>query len=295
MQVRRVESCFVTGGVLKYNCIRSVIFPYFALMKKLFSFIILFIITAAVAQDASIPVKLLSNVEAGPERYLGADSYGWQYTVLDSELRKEKDGQILKYKALSLGDIYRADLQNPLQVVLFYRKFNTVVLLDNQMNETSRINFSNIPQPLIAEAVGLASQNRLWVYDVTTQQIGLYDLAQGSFRTLTPPFNDGIRYYQNDYNYFYWVDTGNNWYAVNLFGKVTLLGKLPDFEQLQILSAESVLYNKDGVIYHADTVAGTQSRIDIVEKSFRSFYYAGEILSIFTDHEITYYQLTLRK
>jgi len=247
------------------------------------------------AQDAVIPVTLLNSSKAGPERYLGADSYGWRYTVLDNELRKEKDGRTLKFKALSLGDIYRADLQNPLQIVLFYRKFNTVVLLDNQMNETSRINFSDIPQPVIADAVGLASQNRLWVYDITTQQVGLYDLAKGTFRTLASPFNDGIRYYQNDYNYFYWVDNANSWFAVNLFGKVNSLGKLPEFDQLQIVSPRSVIYSKDGTMYHFDPVAGTNTVITIVEKSFRSFYYAGEILSIFTHSEIIHYKITLLK
>jgi hypothetical protein len=264
-------------------------------MKKLFFLIALFFAVPLLAQEGIIPVKFMSSAKSGPERYIGSDSYGWQYTVLDNEFRKEKDSRMLKYKAPSLGDIYRADLQNPLQIVLFYRKFNTVVLLDNQLNETSRINFSNIPEPVIAEAVGLASQNRLWLYDVTTQQIGLYSLAPGTFRTLTPPFNDGIKYYHNDYNYFYWVDANNNWYVVSLFGKVTALGKLPDFDQLQIISATSVLYTKDGTLYHSNPVEGIASPVAIVEKSFGSFYYAGEILSIFTDHEITYYQLTLSK
>lgn len=264
-------------------------------MKKLASILLFLIAASAIAQDAIIPVKLLNSSKAGPERYLGADSYGWQYTVLDNELRKEKDGRALKFKALSLGDIYRADLQNPLQIVLFYRKFNTVVLLDNQMNETSRINFSDIPQPVIAEAVGLASQNRLWVYDITTQQVGLYDLVKGSFRTLAPPFNEGIRYYQNDYNYFYWVDNANNWYAVNLFGKVNALGKLPEFDQMQIVSPNSVIYSKDGTIHHFNPATGAESAISIMEKSFRSFYYAGEILSIFTNSEITHYKITLLK
>ena len=163
------------------------------------------------------------------------------------------------------------------------------------MNETSRINFSDIPQPIIAEAVGLASQNRLWVYDVAMQQVGLYDLAKGNFRTLAPPFNDGIKYYQNDYNYFYWIDANNNWYAVNLFGKVNSLGKAPDFDQLQIVSSNTLLYSRGGIMYQYNPAKETSSSIGVVEKSFRSFYYAGEILSIFTDSVIIHYKVTLLK
>jgi hypothetical protein len=31
--------------------------------------------------------------------------------------------------------------QNPLNIVLFYENFNVVILLDNQLNETQKINF----------------------------------------------------------------------------------------------------------------------------------------------------------
>jgi hypothetical protein len=165
-------------------------------MKKALLLIIITILSTTLnAQEVLIPVKFLSNAKSSTQRYVGADAFGWQYTITDNELTKQKDGQAVRYRNVALGEIYKVDLQNPLQLILFYRKFNTVVLLDNQLNETSRINFSDAQQqPVIAEAVGLASQNRLWLYDVNTQQIGLYNLAQGTFRSITPPFNDGIKY-----------------------------------------------------------------------------------------------------
>jgi opacity protein-like surface antigen len=76
-------------------------------MKNLLAIILVFFISAVEAQDAVIPVKVLNSSKAGPEQYLGADSYGWQYTVLDNELRKEKEGQMLKFKAISTVPIYR--------------------------------------------------------------------------------------------------------------------------------------------------------------------------------------------
>ena len=150
------------------------------------------------------------------ERFAGTDAFGWDYVIADNEFRKQKDGRVMKYKNVALGEIFRVDLQNPLQIVLFYKKFNTVVLLDNQMNATNVINFNEISQPLLAEAVGLASQNRLWVYDLNSQQTGLFDTSKNTFRTLTPPNNDGITWYQNDYNYFYWTDNNNNLFVLNL-------------------------------------------------------------------------------
>ena len=266
-------------------------------MKQLlFLFLLISNLLPAKAQELTLPVKLLSNAKAGPERYVGVDAFGWEYTILENEFRKQKDGRTLKYKNVALGEIYRVDLQNPLQIVLFYRKFNTVILLDNQLNETSSYNFSTLPeQELIVEAAGLASQNRLWLYDVTTQQIGLYDTARGTFRTLTPPFNDGIKYYQSDYNYFYWIDVTGKCFAVNLFGNVSFLGNVPAFDAVQLVSPTEVLLSKGNVLYLYNLAAQSSKRIEIVEKTFSSFYYSAQILSIFTDTEIIQYKITLSK
>ena len=245
------------------------------------------------AQEVSIPVRFVSNIKEAPERYEGKDTFEWQYTIANNTLRKEKDGRYVEYKNLSLGDIYKVDLQNPLQVVVFYRKFNTVVLLDNQLNETARINFSNIPEPIVAEAAGLASQNRLWVYDVNTQRVGLYILAHSEFKALTPPFTDTIKHYQSDYNYFYWIDVSGRCYAANLFGNVSFLGTVPQFEKAQIISPKQILLQNQNMLslYNMETGRGT--RIEIVEKSFSGFQYAAQILSIFTEREINQYKVTL--
>ena len=249
----------------------------------------------AYSQEPELPATLLSKAKNAPERYIGTDPFGAKYTIANNEFRKTKEGKTQKYKTLSLGEIYSVDIQNPLQIVLFYRKFNTVVLLDNQMNETSRIDFSQLAEPLIAEAAGLASQNRLWLYDINTQQLGLYDLIQGKFKTITPPFTDNIKYYSNDYNYFYWVDTTNKCFMANLFGKVGFLGTVPDYDQIQVISANTAIIKKDGGLYLYSLEKQTSTPIAIVDKSFASFHYTAQILSIFTDTEINTYKITVPK
>jgi hypothetical protein len=262
-------------------------------MKKIFLLLLLLCFAALPAQEIGIPVKFLSNTKTAPQRYIGTDAFGWEYTIAENEFRKSKDGKTLKYKNVALGEIYKADLQSPLQLVLFYRRFNTVVLLDNQLNQTAVINFSELPVGVIAEAVGLASQNRLWLYDVTTQQIGLYDPVRNNFRSLTPPFNDGIKYYQSDYNYFYWIDNTGKCFELNLFGKVRALGPVPAFSQAQFITPGLLLYTKDNSLYLYNLAEKSTQHVDIAEKSFVSFYYASQILSIFTESEITQYNITL--
>lgn len=265
-------------------------------MKRVFLFVLITLTLHTQAQELAVPVRLMANPKPATEKFVGTDAFGWQYTIADNEFRKQKDGRVLKYKNVALGDIYRADLQNPLQIVLFYKKFNTIVQLDNQLNETLNLNFSNLPnsQPeLIVEAAGLASQNRLWLYDVSTQQIGLYDTAKNTFRTLTPPFKDGIKFYQSDYNYFYWVDNTGKCFAVNVFGSVTQLGTVPDFTAAQLLDASNILIATAEGLYVYNLPQQIQHKVEVVEKSFGSFYYKDQILSIFTDDQIIQYKINL--
>lgn len=266
------------------------------MMRNFLYSIFLLATLTTMAQELAIPVRLMANPKPAKEVFAGTDAFGWQYTIADNEFRKQKDGRILKYNNVALGEIVHADLQNPLQIVLFYKKFNTVVLLDNQLNETLSINFSSLPNnqtELIVEAAGLASQNRLWLYDITTQQIGLYDTAKNTFHTLTPPFKDGMKFYQTDYNYFYWIDNTGKCFAVNLFGTVTQLGIVPDFMNAQLLDASNFLISTADGLFEYNMPQQVLKKVAVVEKTFSSFYYKDQILSIFTNDQIIQYKIKL--
>ena len=261
-------------------------------MKKLLPLFLLFV-SVAFAQEALLPVRIMATPKATPEHFIGTDAFGWEYVVADNEFRKQKDGKVYKYRNVSLGDITRADLQNPLQIVLFYKKFNSVVLLDNQLNETGTINFNEISTPIIADAVGLASQNRLWAYDITTRQTGLFDIKKSTFRTLTPPNNNSVNWYQSDYNYFYWTDSSGSFFTLNLFGSITSGGKVPAFDEAQLISKNTLLLKQGNMLVQYNLATKETKTISIVEKTFGAFYYKEGILSIFTDSEIVQYKITL--
>lgn len=252
---------------------------------------------ASLAQEIIIPVRFASNITHIPEKYIGNDAFDWQYTITNNILRKEKGNEYLEYKNLSFGSIKSVDILNPLQIVVFYENFNTVILLDNQLNETTRINFSELKdlqqEPLIASAVGLAGQNRLWIFNVVTQKLGLYNLLKKEHKSITPTFTEQIKIYHNDYNYFYWIDTTGKFYVCNLFGKINFIGNIPTFDMAQIISAEKMLLQKDNNLYIYTISDESLKQIEIVEKSFKGFHYAAQILSIFTDTKINQYKVIL--
>ena len=213
--------------------------------------------------------------------------------IKNNVFSKIKDNESFEYKNVSLGELTRVDFQNPLKIIAFYENFNAIVILDNQLNEIQKINLSENEIPIVATAVGISSQNRLWIYNNLTQQIGFFDYLNNTFQAITPPFDGNIKHYESDFNTFQWIDGGLNWYSCTIFGKITSLGKIPDFDYIQAVSNQAVLFSKAGVFYFYDVEKNKTYPIENVEKSTTNFYYKDQILSIFTNQEISNYKIKI--
>lgn len=259
-------------------------------MKKLLSVLASACFTVAVAQ---LKPSAVSDVAFSADRFMGIDTFNWFYYSKDNTFYKQKDARALQYRNISLGKIKRADILNPMNIVLFYEDFNSVVQLDNQLNEIRRINFSDYPEPLVVTAVGNAAQNRLWIFNSVTQQLGLYDYLKHNFVAITQPLKGVIRHYETDFNHFDWVDDQGNRFSCDLFGKITAVGKVPDFDGMQFVSSRSAMFTKDGALYYFSVDGNTAQLIDLGKNSTSGFWYGAQNLAIFTPDGISIYNLKL--
>ncbi|WP_269234542.1 hypothetical protein [Flavobacterium flavigenum] len=238
----------------------------------------------------------VSNFTTDADDFLGYDSFGYSYEIKNNVFRKIKGNEIFEYKNISLGKITKADILNPLKIVLFYEDFNSVVLLDNQLNKISEINFSQNNIPIVATATGMSTQNQLWIYNTLNQQIGLFDYLKNEYKTVSTPLTENIKFYQTDFNTFYWIDEKNNWFLCDIFGKTTALGKVSDFDKILILSPKQYIFSKANLLYFKDIHKdGSESvyEIELPQKSLHKFYCKDQILSIFTPKEITNYKIVI--
>lgn len=262
-------------------------------MKNLILLFLLTFSAIATAQEQKLLVSRYETIDLVMDRFIGIDKFGFRYFIKNNVLFKQKDGQSLEYKNLSLGKIAKVDLQNPLKLLLFYEDFNTAVTLDNQLNETQRVNFSENSTPIIVSATGIASQNRFWIYNSLTQQLGLYDYLKNTLQPLASPFQENLKYYDSDFNYFQWIDEKGNWNICDVFGKITTIGKVAPFERLQFIGDRQLLYSNEGQLQILDLKNDKKYILENVEKSFESFYYKDQILSIFTPNGITNYKIII--
>jgi hypothetical protein len=262
-------------------------------MKTVLLIFFSFLYTVSFGQNKTYVATKLDSTTLTADYFLGYDQFGFCYSIKNNILSKNKKEESFEYKNISLGKTTKTDIQNPLKIMLFYENFNTIVLLDNQLSETQKINFSENDIPIVATATGIASQNRLWIYNSLTQQIGLFDYLKNTFQSITPSFQGSLKYYESDFNSFQWIDNKLNWYSCDVFGKITTLGKVADFDQIQVVANQEVIFSKDGKLFLQDSKTNGIYPIENVDKSFKNFYYKDQILSIFTNQEITNYKITI--
>lgn len=262
-------------------------------MKKLVLILFIASFSIAFSQNKKLTAIKMNSIRLDGDQFLGFDPFGFNYTIKNNVFSKIGKQNTLDYKNISLGKITKVDLQNPLKIVLFYENFNTVIILDNQLNETQKINFSESILPIVATAIGIASQNQLWVYNSMNQQLGFFDYLNKEYKTISVPFTESIKNYSSDFNVFQWIDNKNNWYTCDIFGKIKSKGMIPDYEWIEIINENQFIYSKDAVLTLYDLKKGEKTEIEISEKTFKKFYYKDQILSIFTSTGITNYKITI--
>lgn len=249
--------------------------------------LLLFLFTSicSVAQNIE-----LEKVEVKPAKYdffWGNDISGNNYFSTSNNLYKITDTKTLNYTNNKFGKISGVETFNMLQTIVFYKQNNAFVLLDAQFNEINATIFSEIT----CEFLKPASQNELWFYDSLNQQIGLYNLNSKKYKFLSNPINKTIKYAQSDYNYLYWIDTENNIFSINKFGKVSNLGKGKPFEKVVFSDKNDLFYIVNDSLFYFSIENQEVIKMTIPEKMIQNFFYKDGILSIFTNYQISTYQI----
>lgn len=259
----------------------------YSTLMKYFSLITLFFTLTAFSQQ----LQPMPNSASVTDGFIGYDNHGFAYYNVSNALSKVNESSAVSYKNIRLGNIHRIDKLNPLQVLVFYADFNTVVILDNQLTEVKQINFSNLEKPIVVSAVGNASRNKLWVFNELTREIGLFDELRNEYSPITQPINGTIIYYETDFNTFSWINNQLQRYSCDIFGKITSLGNVPKFDEIQFIDGGSAIVRIKNKLHFLNISGDLKMLQELDQKTYKRFYYSQQKLAIFTTSGITNYKI----
>ncbi|WP_146104963.1 hypothetical protein [Nonlabens tegetincola] len=235
------------------------------------------------------------------QEFYGIDDFGALYYGKDQALVKKTTTQSTNYFDIQLGPITSVDLLNPLKIVVFYEDTQTVVILDNRLNEIQRVTLSTLNPLRFISKVQLAGDRRLWMLNADTNQIELYDYINNRIISSTPVIKGNIRHLYTDYNFCH-VQVDNSLISFNTYGSKTstlsLNGAMLAYhlEQLVIIQGNDVTsynFGKDFRFRESETTK-IPKEILITENN-KSFHLKTGNLYIWTSGKIHSLELNFKK
>lgn len=259
-------------------------------MFKLNILTVLFLVSAlGLAQTTK--AKWVDSVPVECDTYFGKDILGYDYFSKKNVFYKQKKTEKWEYQNLPLGTIHSADLINPLKILLFYKEFNSVILLDNQLSEITRINLSDFN--IVAQSCSMASQNRLWIYDSLTNNLLLLDYLNKKVTPLNQPFKNTFKYYTSDYNNWLRISENNEVFSYNNYGRTEFWGIVPEFDKILITESGKIIFSLNDNLYLYKQESKEIEQLFSSEKSIENFGYKNGILSVFTGKTIENHTIKL--
>lgn len=255
-------------------------------------FLILFLNCSIAFSQIIIPEFIATN-KISADKFIGNDALGSYYFIKNSVLFKNDHSILYEYKNLELGKPNRIDINNPMKIVLFYENFNAVVTLDNQLNETQKVNFSEFENPINATALGLSSRNSFWIFNILENKLGLFDYLKKEYKPISAIISQRVKLYDSDFNYFYYLDDKNDFYSCNIFGKIKFLKHQENVQKFVVVNDQKIIYKSNDALIFLNLSTNETQEIKISEKTILDFCYKNQILSIFTNQEVNTYKINL--
>lgn len=241
-----------------------------------------------------------STVSVVMDRFIGFDNFKNTYFIKDRVLHKQGEKGNFIYNALQLGRITSVDIINPLKLVIFFQDTNTVVLLDNNLNEIERIDFNNLRQFLNVSSATNAGNNSLWIFNMDTQQLELYDYRAKIQTVVSQPYPGKLLSRASNFNYCFTLSE-KTLRAFNIYG--SLLNEMPmsDYEKivqqnenLVALRENALFFIPDFARSHGDS-SGEISKLEIPEMTIKDLQLTKEFLYIYDGENLHTFSLTFPK
>lgn len=266
-------------------------------MRLIFTILTLFIFSGSFAQTDS-SFSLLRSYK-GDIADAALDNLGNLYIVSSTgqikKINEAGDSVGVYNQHRNYGNLFSIDVSNPLKILLFYKDFSSVVVLDRFLSNITTVNLKNfsILQPA---AVGLSYDNNIWVFDEYDSKLKKID-EQGKHLLETSDLRTAMgqsftpQKILNDNGLVYLADTARGVFVFDNYG--SFKRKLP------LLNWKSIAVNRNHVIstnnelitiYNTSTQLQSQRKNPFFAPYVHAFINADKLVS-FSNQQLQIYQI----
>jgi len=183
------------------------------------------------------------------------------------------------------------DAYNPLKINIFYRDFNTAVVLDNRLAEITRIDFNALTPFRNATHISTGNDNTIWLFNQDMQQLEVYDYKNNFTRFVTLPIQGEVINLVSNYN-FCWALTKDYIYTYSYFGSLVSKTENEGYTQISE-NNENLILLKDNTLFLRVKKEVEIQPLKLPELLIKQFFVTGETLYIYDDEYLHQYQLEI--
>lgn len=255
---------------------------------KCIYFLFLFIPCSIFSQE-TIETSFIKKTGLKADTFISSNNFETLYYIKNNALYNQSSNNTLSYSNIQLGNITSANTFNSLKINIFYKDFNTAVILDNRLAEIFKIDFNTIKPYKSISHVSTGHDNTLWVFNQDTQQLELYDYKANTTRAQTLPIKSNVLDIKSNYNYC-WLLTEEALLIYNYFG--SLIQKTKNTGYTSICESNgNLILKKDNSLFYLKK--GTENMVPISTSNLliNQFFVTNETLYIYNNKILQQYQL----
>lgn len=272
-------------------------------MKKLA--LLLFLVTlhflAKAQNDSIIPLKVIDTLQQNA-RDMAIDNLGNIYLLsATNQIKKinaNGDSIGVYNDVRRYGNIYSIDVTSPLKVVVYYRDYATIIVLDRFLNVLNTIDLRKL-NILQARVVATSYDNNFWVYDDLDNKLkkindnGDLLLESSDYRQAFDPAPVPVNLFDRD-GLLYLVDANRGIIVLDYYGAKKNKWDFKGITNAEVIDRNTILISDNKNTYLFKPAFLQQIRLVGLPDSSncnKLSFYNGHVYCLRPDGKLAIYQL----
>lgn len=224
------------------------------------------------------------------EKFVGADIHENLFFQQGVEVHKINNKGSWVYANFELGVPDTISVLNPLEILLFYKAANIIVLLDRFLNEVRRIDFNTLEPPKIAWDVGNTKNHEIWILNGETNRLEFFNFKRNTILSQSIPFLNEPYYIASGFSEAF-VFFKDKICEYNIYGTEIGCIEQSNITSFSYSKGNLLLKNEKEVYLLFDDKLQLKGELKISKNKNKDFSLSAKKLYIYSKNTVKVYQL----